>query len=125
MLEKAKVLGQEDFQSKRIFRKGCNNMIVQKKIDFDQINHSIQPYILSLLRRLLPNGKIEGHEYVALNPTRCDKRRGSFRINTHTGRWGDFATRDKGGDIISLWAYVRGISQIDAARELQSIVGGA
>ena len=30
-------------------------------------------------------------EYVALNPTRADKRAGSFKINLQTGRWADFA----------------------------------
>jgi hypothetical protein len=73
----------------------------------------------------LPGGTLENREYVALNPTRCDERLGSFRINTLTGKWADFATGDKGGDIISLWAYVEGISQTDAARVLQSIIGGA
>lgn len=88
----------------------------QAQINFNQLKRQIQP--LQLLRQLLPNGKIEKHEYVAINPTRSDKHLGSFRINILTGRWADFATGDKGGDLISLWAYVRGLKQIDAAREL-------
>jgi hypothetical protein len=32
--------------------------------------------------------------------------------------WADFATGDKGGDPVSLYAYLMGISQSDAARAL-------
>jgi len=96
----------------------------QEKIDFNQLNRQISSYILPLLRQILPDGELENYEYLALNPTRDDRRLGSFRINIVTGKWADFATGDKGGDFISLWAYVKGISQTDAARILQSIVGG-
>jgi putative DNA primase/helicase len=40
------------------------------------------------------------------------------QVNCKTGEWGDFAIGKSGGDLISLVAYLRGISQIDAAREL-------
>ncbi len=96
----------------------------QEKIDFNHLNRQINLYFSLLLKQLLPCGRLENHEYVALNPTRHDKHLGSFRINTFTGKWSDFATGDKGGDFISLWAYVKGISQTDAARALQVIVGG-
>lgn len=96
----------------------------QAKIDFIYLNFQIKPYILQLLMQLLPGGKLENREYVALNPTRSDQHLGSFRINTFTGKWADFATNDKGGDFISLWAYVKGVSQTDAAHELHTMIGG-
>lgn len=96
----------------------------QAKIDFNQLNHQIKPYVLRLLRQLLPGGRLENHEYVALNPTRCDQHLGSFRINTLTGKWADFATGDRGGDFISLWAYVKDVSQTNAARALYTMIGG-
>ena len=102
----------------------CNLDYSQALIDFNQLNSQIKPHSICLLKKLLPSGKLEKHEYIALNPTRNDKRAGSFRINVMTGKWADFATGDKGGDIISLWAYVNGTRQIDAARALQAIVGG-
>jgi hypothetical protein len=55
---------------------------------------------------------------VALNPRRQDSHPGSFKVNLRTGRWADFATGDKGGDVISLLAYLKGISQSEAARHL-------
>ncbi|WP_319557924.1 VapE domain-containing protein [Thiomicrorhabdus sp.] len=54
----------------------------------------------------LPGGKVDGHEYKALNPNRSDSRIGSFSVNLNTGAWADFATGDKGGDLISLYAFV-------------------
>lgn len=60
----------------------------------------------SLLAAWLPSGKYERHEYVALNPNRSDKKLGSFKINTHTGVWSDFAAGESGGDLIALYAYL-------------------
>ena len=40
-----------------------------------------------------------------------------------TGVWADFATDDKGGDIISYYAYIKGLGQIDAAKELADRLG--
>lgn len=64
--------------------------------------------ICSLLEEWLPGGHWEGHDYVALNPTRRDRTKGSFRINTQTGAWIDHATGDRGGNIKSLEHYLRG-----------------
>ena len=77
----------------------------------------------SLLTSWLPDGRREGAEWSAWNPTRADERRGSFRVNMATGRWADFATGDKGGDLISLFAYLHGLEQGEAARELAETLG--
>jgi hypothetical protein len=72
---------------------------------------------------LLPSGRIQGQEYVALNPKRADQRLGSFSVNLRTGRWDDFATGGKGGDPISLAAFLAGLSQVEAARRLATMLG--
>lgn len=54
---------------------------------------------------LAPQGRMEGAEWTALNPTRADSKAGSFRINTRTGLWADFATNDR-GDALDLVAYL-------------------
>ncbi|MDA0781242.1 MAG: toprim domain-containing protein [Rickettsiales bacterium] len=43
---------------------------------------------------------------------------GSFKVNLVSCEWSDFATGDAGGDLVSLYAYLKGISQYQAAREL-------
>ena len=44
-------------------------------------------------------------------------------MNLQTGRWADFATGDKGGDAVSLAAYLFGLRQSDAARRLADALG--
>ena len=89
-----------------------------KKINFSEVNKLLQGRENKILHRILPNGTQKGANYVALNPTRKDKNAGSFQTNTKTWQWCDFATGDKGGDIISLYAYLKGINQVKATREL-------
>ena len=79
----------------------------------------------SLVPSLLREGVQRGNEWVAVNPTRKDQSLGSFKINLDTGRWGDFASGDKGGDLISLIAYLDGTSQLDAAKKLLTLLGGS
>ncbi len=92
-------------------------------IDFDGINRAALAVLPSLLCRWLPDGRRLGHEWVARNPRRADRRPGSFRINMHTGRWSDFATGDAGGDPVSLAAYLSGTGQADAAKSLADMLG--
>lgn len=92
-------------------------------IDFAPINHAARSMLPLLLARWLPGGRLEGREYVALNPRRIDRRPGSFRINTETGRWADFATGDTGGDPVSLAAFLFDLSQGDAARHIALMLG--
>ena len=95
----------------------------QGRIDFTAINAAALARLPDILRRWLPDGRVEGREYVARNPTRADRRPGSFKVNLHTGRWADFATGDKGGDPVSLAAYLAGCGQAEAARELAAMLG--
>jgi hypothetical protein len=92
-------------------------------VDFDHINRVALRSLPALLGRWLPGGRREGREYCALNPTRHDRHLGSFRVNLHTGQWADFATGDRGGDVISLAAYLSHLSQIEAAEKLADMLG--
>lgn len=76
------------------------------KLDFAAINQAALGCFERLLREWLPGGQKSGSEYSALNPTRADTKRGSFSINIHKGIWQDFATGDRGGDPVSLYAYL-------------------
>src|SRR3712207_1184520 len=98
-------------------------MSTPSRIDFAGIAAAARPCLPALARRWLPHGRREGHEWVARNPTRADQRPGSFKLNLRTGRWADFATGQKGGDAISLAAYLFGLSQAEAARRLADMLG--
>lgn len=92
-------------------------------VDFGQVNAAALAALPAVLNRVLPGGKIVGREYQVLNPRRADNRPGSFKINLRTGKWSDFATGDKGGDLISLAAYLVGVSQGKSARLLAQMLG--
>ena len=92
-------------------------------INFDTINRAALAALPAVLARVLPGGKRIGSEIVALNPKRADRRLGSFKVNRFNGRWCDFATGDKGGDPVSLVAYLADVSQVEAARLLAQMLG--
>jgi hypothetical protein len=92
-------------------------------IGYDEINRAALAAFPVVLARLLPGGKRVGAELVALNPRRVDRGLGSFKINRYNGRWADFATGDKGGDPISLVAYLADVSQGEAALLLARMLG--
>ena len=92
-------------------------------LDFGRVNAAALTVLPSLLDRWLPDGRKQGAEWVARNPMRSDRRPGSFSVNTRTGRWADFATGDRGGDVVSLAAYLHGLRQAEAARKLADMLG--
>jgi hypothetical protein len=91
-------------------------------IDFGSINRAAEPMLPALCQRWLPGGKFIGREYVVRNPRRNDRRPGSFSVNVRTGRWADFASGDKGGDVVSLAAFIFNLEQGDAARRLAKML---
>ena len=92
-------------------------------IEFGKISQEALNRFPGLLYQWFPDGRVKGIEFVARNPRRDDRNIGSFSVNISSGRWCDFATGDKGGDPISLYAFVRGIGQGAAAYELAREMG--
>ncbi|MEI2766945.1 MAG: hypothetical protein V9E86_00230 [Nitrosomonas sp.] len=77
----------------------------------------------SVLNHWLPGGKKQGQEYLGLNPLRADSQPGSFSINLNTGNWADFATGDKGLDLVALVSYLENETQGKAAERLAAFFG--
>jgi hypothetical protein len=98
-------------------------MTRRRSIDFRRIASAAAVSSGAILARWLPDGRRDGHEWTARNPRRADKARGSFRVNMNTGRWGDFATGDGGGDLISLAAYLFDLKQDEAALKVAEMLG--
>lgn len=75
----------------------------------------------SFLTEWLPGGKKEGTEFRAGG---IDGGKGrSLAVSMTEGCWTDHATGESGGDLISLYAQIRGIDYKEAARQLASQVG--
>ena len=94
---------------------------MEKNFDLSRVK-SDPNLIKSIVANLLPPGKLMGDEYTCLNPTRPDKKAGSFRVNVQTGLWCEFSTGDS-GDILDLVKYINGCSFVDAKRYLMELSG--
>ena len=102
-------------------RGGCRH---KAGLDFAAVNAAALACLPALCAHWLSRGFRRGNEWIAKNPTREDRHPGSFSINLVTGRWADFALPDaRGGDPISLAAYLAGLSQTEAARNLAKMLG--
>ena len=89
--------------------------------DFRNIKQKYQENPLPILRELVGQGRIEGSDYVALNPRRNDVKLGSFRVDISTGRFHDFATGDGGGSVIDLAMFVYNCGIVEAAQRLEDL----
>ena len=94
-----------------------------RRIAFERVAQAALARADHVVPALLPDGRREGAEWVARNPVRADHRPGSFKVNLRTGKWGDFASGDRGGDLVSLAALVAGVDQRTAAIRLAERLG--
>ena len=95
-----------------------------KRPSFADVKSVALKHIDRVLAHWLPNGKRVdgGKEYTAPNPTRTDKRAGSLKVNLSKGTWADFATGDKGGDLIDLVRYIDGGTDVEACKKLADLL---
>jgi putative DNA primase/helicase len=96
-------------------------------IKFAELADALLSRADSLVAAWLPGGVQRGHEYA------CGSLSGgtgtSCSVNLTNGRWGDFATDEKGNDLISLYAAIHGLTMgkaaVQVAREegLEDVAG--
>lgn len=98
-------------------------MARRRSINFRRIADQAAAVSETVLLRWLPDGRRDGGEWVARNPRRADHRPGSFKVNLRSGKWGDFATGDRGGDLISLAAFLFDLKQDEAALRVAEMLG--
>lgn len=92
--------------------------------DFARVNAAALASLDSIVQNFAPGGKLNGREYLPLNPRRADARPGSFSINLDTGKWADFADNASGGDAVSLVTYLIGAAhQSEGLQELAAFLG--
>jgi len=91
-------------------------------LDFETLRRELQARARELIPEILPGGRLEGREWV------CGDHSGgpgkSFKINVDTCVWADFADdQARGGDLVSLYALQRGLSQGEAAKYWRERLG--
>lgn len=85
-------------------------------IDFERLARTLLDMADRLVPAWLPGGRRNGHEWTCGNL--AGEPGDSCSVNLTTGAWGDFATGDKGGDLISLYAAILGLNNGQAAIRL-------
>lgn len=88
---------------------------------FSTVNGAALSKLPSLLSEWFPAGHLAGREFECGNINGTPGR--SFKVNTQTGAWADFAGVEKGGDPISLYAARHGLKQGEAALRLGRELG--
>lgn len=85
-------------------------------IAFEVLAAHLLADISGILQVWLPNGRRQGREWCAGS---LEGEAGqSLKINIDSGRWSDFATGARGGDLISLYAAMHSLTQSEAAKQL-------
>jgi hypothetical protein len=103
---------------------------MSQKLSIKELRDLLQPRIEEILAKLAPGGRRDGGTYIVKNPTRDDRRPGSFVIwlrGSMAGAYRDYAGRggeDK-GDIIDLISYLhnRGKDRVFAIRWAEDFLG--
>ena len=85
-------------------------------LDFNALAAQLLQQSRTLLPVWLPGGRVVGNEFEAGDLS--GSKGSSLRINLATGKWADFASEDKGGDLISLYAAINGVTQAEAYKLL-------
>lgn len=93
------------------------------EVDYETIKACALAQAETVLAHWLPSGSREGKDWVALNPTRDDKSKGSFKIQIDGGFGKDFSTDERIGDLIALVARVDRIKNSEAAVRLAKFLG--
>ena len=73
-----------------------------------ELDATLLPYAEQLLREWCGDIQVSGHEITMRNPQRDDLTLGSFKFNTQTGAWSDFAVTDfKGYGLTKLYVAIK------------------
>jgi Family of unknown function (DUF5906) len=85
---------------------------------YDVLREGLRPHILSLCRKLLPNGRATAGRWEVGNINGDKGRSLSVKlVGDDAGAWTDFATGEK-GDCIRLYAKIKGMSDAEAGERL-------
>ena len=90
-------------------------------IDFNSLKSFLESRNGEIIQDLFPGGKMDGNEY-KIGSLQGEPGK-SLSINVSTGAWADFATQQRGGDVISLFAAKHDLNQVKAAKKLADQFG--
>ncbi|WP_417811825.1 hypothetical protein [Thalassospira alkalitolerans] len=90
---------------------------------FDEVKGAAAWRIERIARVWFSTPRKSGDVLSGKRPRGGDLLPNTFTVDLRTGSWEDLATGNSGKDIISLYAYVFGLTQIEAVKELAVQLG--
>lgn len=102
---------------------------MRQSVTIDEIKDRLLAQLDQVLDRYAPpapGSYRKGGRYFTLNPGRADRRVGSFCVTLSgpdAGRWIDFATHPRGGDVLDLIGLALNLSPVDTIREARAFLG--
>jgi len=88
-----------------------------------ELDAQLLPHAQDLLRDWCGDIHVSGHEITMRNPQRADQSWGSFKFNTQTGAWSDFAIPDfKGYGLTLLYANIKDQTIGKAVAAMQALI---
>ncbi|WP_295408823.1 DUF927 domain-containing protein [uncultured Thiocystis sp.] len=107
-------------------RTGASPIALPPRVDIKATAAAAIPHLERICARWLPDGKRQGHDWIARHPTRDDQRAGSFAVSLQTGGCIDHATGEQCHDIVSTIRYLDGLpTQGEAAQRVAALIGTA
>src|SRR6266853_4349000 len=85
------------------------------KFDAKTIAEALESRKIDTLQHLLPAGKIQGHVYVVGSLSGEEGESLKIHLNGKGTVWSDFATGEKGADLLDLWVAARCNGDLKAA----------
>jgi putative DNA primase/helicase len=107
-------------KSKTYCPKQGGKLTIASRLDFDKINADLLSNYFEILQRWLPNGRKIGPDWCV--GSLAGEPGQSLKIHIWEGFWIDFATGEKGGDPVSLYAAIHNLSQGEAAKQLSGYI---
>src|SRR5262249_21767497 len=105
-------------------RKRCNSNAFGSRIDFEPLTAALIPHIVHIILSIDPDPRLSNNKLWFADPNNSnDKETDSASINVKSGHWNARANGNKGRDVVSLVAYLKGLSQSDAGRLAANIAG--
>lgn len=95
-------------------------------IDFDSLKRLCEGRVEVVVRALVdPDAKVAGAELWFADPRKPDTKRDSASINLRSGKWHCRATGGSGGDVVSLVALAKNVTNPEAANLVAETLGMA
>lgn len=93
------------------------------KYDIAQLSQMLANRAEDVCRWILPSGQRNGHEWAcgSINGEAGDSLR--VNLSAKAGVWRDFASDERGGDLVDLIAAAKGIGKAEAVREAKAFLG--